>query len=581
MRFTIRNKLFGAFGLVLAMLVVLSVVAISKIDSVGHEGEVIGTTVVPSIQDVSTATSAMQETRKNQFLRLATPTVAEQKDAESLLAQSRQAMGQALAHYQRYNVDNETDRQNFTRVMEDWKAYLSGTEPFLGLARKGKDAEAYATLKTGAGLAAWNALKADVKTWDDYNVELAGEALASAKGTESSARKLTIIIALIALLAGAAAAWFIARSITFGVGQALRAAEGVARGDVDQTLEVTSRDELGDMAQAFERMIAYLKDMTAAAESIAAGDLSTEITPVSEADALGKAFKTMIANLREVIGDVSGAAASMSSSSAQMASTSEEAGRAVGEIAHAVSDVAAGAERQVKTVEDARRSTEETAHAADEAHTVANEGVAAAEQASSAMRALRESNGSITGAIRELSAKSEQIGGIVETITGIADQTNLLALNAAIEAARAGEQGKGFAVVAEEVRKLAEESQGAAATIAGLIGEIQQETERTVRVVEEGAARAEESSTTVEAARESFQKIGAAVEHMRSRIDLIVTATNEVASLAEESSASTEQVSASTEETSASAQQIAASAQELAATAERLEQLTQKFRLKA
>ena len=87
-------------------------------------------------------------------------------------------------------------------------------------------------------------------------------------------------------------------------------------------------------------------------------------------------------------------------------------------------------------------------------------------------------------AIRGLGDKSERIGGIVDTITGIAEQTNLLALNAAIEAARAGEQGRGFAVVAEEVRKLAEESQQAAGQIAGLIGEIQAETEHAVEVVD-------------------------------------------------------------------------------------------------
>ena len=108
-------------------------------------------------------------------------------------------------------------------------------------------------------------------------------------------------------------------------------------------------------------------------------------------------------------------------------------------------------------------------------------------------------------AIQALSARSEKIGGIVDTITGIAEQTNLLALNAAIEAARAGEQGRGFAVVAEEVRKLAEESQSAAAQIAGLIGEIQTETGRVVEVVADGAERTEDGVDTVQRTREAFE----------------------------------------------------------------------------
>src|SRR5207302_5108290 len=119
-------------------------------------------------------------------------------------------------------------------------------------------------------------------------------------------------------------------------------------------------------------------------------------------------------------------------------------------------------------------------------------------------QAVRESSAAVTEAIGELASKSEQIGGIVETITGIAGQTNLLALNAAIEAARAGEQGRGFAVVAEEVRKLAEESQRAAASIASLIEQIQGETQKAVEVVEDGAARTEEGVETAAAASDAF-----------------------------------------------------------------------------
>ena len=181
----------------------------------------------------------------------------------------------------------------------------------------------------------------------------------------------------------------------------------------------------------------------------------------------------------------------------------------------AVGEVAQGAERQVRAVEQAklateevasassrrRRNAQETADAAVTARRVAEQGAGAVTQASEAMSAVRDSSLHATEAIRELGAKSEQIEGIVATITGIAEQTNLLALNAAIEAARAGEQGRGFAVVAEEVRKLAEESQSAAASIAALIAEIQGETAKAVEVVEDGARRTEDGVATVEQAR--------------------------------------------------------------------------------
>ena len=196
-------------------------------------------------------------------------------------------------------------------------------------------------------------------------------------------------------------------------------------------------------------------------------------------------------------------------------------------------------------------------------------------------------------AISGLATKSEQIGAIVQTITGIAEQTNLLALNAAIEAARAGEQGRGFAVVAEEVRKLAEESQAAAAQIAELIGAIQVETTKAVSVVQEGARRTDEGAGVVEQTRQAFERIDAVVEDMTERIEQIAAASEqtaaganrmqtsitEVAAVAEQSSASAEEVSASTEETAAATQQITASAQELARTAETLERLVTRFRL--
>jgi methyl-accepting chemotaxis protein len=365
-------------------------------------------------------------------------------------------------------------------------------------------------------------------------------------------------------------------------------------------------------------------------DAMTKGDLTVEVRPVTtflaarpgrEIGEFATVFNSMLAKaqgglelyeimrqkIADMIREIQSTSETVAAASQQMASTSEEAGRAVGEIAHAIGDVAQGAERQVRTVEEAKdmaeevaqasqssaENAQETASAAQQAAAFAEEGADAVGHATDAMQAVKESSAMVTEAIRQLGDKSAHIGGIVATITGIAQQTNLLALNAAIEAARAGEQGRGFAVVAEEVRKLAEESQRAAASIGSLIQEIQKETAKAVEVVETGARRTEEGVATVEQAKSSFLRIGGSVEDMNGRVDQIAAAVqqiaassqkmqqsmSDVAALAEQSSASTEEVSASTEQTSASTQEIAASAQQLATTAEELERLVGQFTL--
>jgi methyl-accepting chemotaxis protein len=424
---------------------------------------------------------------------------------------------------------------------------------------------------------------------------------------QASSKRLMLIVALLAALAGGALAYVLVRSITRAVRQVLRAAEGISEGDLEQRVEVTSKDELGAMATAFAAMVAYLKTMAASAERIAGGDLSVQAESKGPKDTLGNAFTSMVANLRELVGNVATSAETLSSSSEQMAATSEEAGRAVGEIAAAVTEVAQGAERQVRLVESTRDAVQEvsraaafsaetaatTANAVEDARRVAREGVETAEHASHAIEQVAASSQHVGEAINDLSGRSQRIGGIVATITGIAEQTNLLALNAAIEAARAGEQGRGFAVVAEEVRKLAEESQSAAGEISSLIGEIQSETGKVVDVVAESTKRTDDSVASVQRTRDAFEEIGRAVETVTEHVREIAAGAaqiaseakraesdvTEVAAVAEQSSASAEQVSASTQQTSASTQEIAASAQSLAHTAEELNRLVSRFTL--
>jgi len=326
----------------------------------------------------------------------------------------------------------------------------------------------------------------------------------------------------------------------------------------------------------------------------------------SDSPAIGT-LQEGIGQVAELVRSIQGTSVNVAEASREMASTTDETQRATIEIAGSLTEMAAGAHRQVLAVGSARESAEQVgeavalsaesarlaADAASRAHQATEEGIAAASEATAAAQAVSDSSTHATRAIGELAAKSEQIGTIVATITGIAGQTNLLALNAAIEAARAGESGRGFAVVAEEVRKLAEESQRAAFTITEIVESIQSETGAVMSIVEDGAARSGESAATVGQTQIAFERIREAVGEMTQRVQEITGATSQIAAgaqrmrsemddiaeVAERASASTGQASASTQQTSASTVEVAASAAVLARSAQELHELVGGFQV--
>ncbi|WP_205699382.1 methyl-accepting chemotaxis protein [Conexibacter sp. SYSU D00693] len=604
---SVQAKLLGSALLLVALMAVLGITGIRNVASVDEKAQHTFHKSTEALADIGIARAKLNEARALASNHVLEPEAAGKRDVAAKLAANRKVVDAALGRFARTLVSPEA-KQRFALLQRHLDAYRSHRDQVIQRSNAFQPGDAYAYNKRHA-VPAFTTLAKDFDFLFDSKVRLAAQENKDIAATAGSARTTTILLLLLAIALGGGVSLLIARRLVAQVTKVLRAAEGIAQGDLDQDVSTSSKDELGAMARAFEEMVAYLREAAGHAAKVAEGDLTTQPTAKSDRDVLGRSLHSMVDGLRGLVGQVSATAGSLSAASQQMASSSEETGRAVGEIANAVSDVAHGAERQVRAVGEARqraeqvleateestRQVERTSAGAAETRQVAAAGADAVAQASEAMVAVRASSDRATETIRALGTKNDEIGGIVDTITSIAEQTNLLALNAAIEAARAGDQGRGFAVVADEVRKLAEESQQAAGSIAALVVEIQDETRRAVTVVEEGAERTASSATTFEEARTSFGRITEAVEGMTSSVEEISNAVRtiaqastrmrdemgDVAAVAEQSSASTEQVSASTEQTSASAQEIAASAQELAASATELEKIVARFRVAA
>lgn len=354
-----------------------------------------------------------------------------------------------------------------------------------------------------------------------------------------------------------------------------------------------------------------LREVSAICEKVTNRDLRDDGVTFTRTDELGDVGRSVV-QMRSVLADVltkvARSATEIAHASDTLTSSSLQSAQAATQVAQNVTDAAEAVEKQSAAVQTGSRSVERinssVSSISAEAQTVAANATSAANQAASGAAAIGEAVAQIKSVeqtvsdsaliVDKLGERSQEIGMIVDTISGIAGQTNLLALNAAIEAARAGEHGRGFAVVAEEVRKLAEQSQEAAQKIADLIGAIQQDTNHAVDSMQQGRTAVIVGANSVASLKEMFVQISdltngvsGQMQDMQQSVGNVSADSNDVTStiesIGDQASQVSDQmnaVSAATEEQSASAQEIASASDSLAKLAQELHDDISGFQLK-
>ena len=324
-----------------------------------------------------------------------------------------------------------------------------------------------------------------------------------------------------------------------------RAAERITEGSLEERITVASTDEVGQLADAFNNMT-----------QVIVKNLQGEIDKSNR----------MVMSVKEAIQQLSTSANELMAISAQQASGATEQATAVQQATTTSEEIAATA-KQVS--ENAGR----VEALADHATASSTDGQAAVSAAVVGMTQLKDQVQSIAEAMLELGDNSQKIGGIIDIIDEISDQTNLLSLNAAIEAAGAGEAGKRFSVVANEVRRLADRTADATNQVKALIVQIQQATNSTIMLTEEGSKGVDAASSLVANISEALEKITAAVTETTSAASEIKLMTQQQTTASEQMTETIVEVRDVAVQVAASSQETTQSISELTALAERLQDL--------
>jgi len=263
--------------------------------------------------------------------------------------------------------------------------------------------------------------------------------------------------------------------------------------------------------------------------------VSANVTSRDEVGSVADKLNAMILKINSLVSQVMNSANQVASAADQASATAAQAQDGINRQNSEIEQVATAINEMSATVHEVAQNTANAAELTQTADGEANNGRAVVSQAIDSINRLAGEMESSSQVIQDLETQSESIGTVLDVIRGIAEQTNLLALNAAIEAARAGEQGRGFAVVADEVRTLASRTQESTEEINNMIAKLQTGARNAVEAMAQGTQQTDQSV-------EQAVQAGAALDQISTAVTTIHDMNTQIASAAEEQSSVSEEI---------------------------------------
>ena len=561
----------------LLVLIIISIIALIGVGTTGYyylnktsiSMEKMYTDKLIAVQLVSENRIHARRIESNTFGLMLT---TDEKENQKLLTEINERgklIDDNLTQYEKLPLDDE-DQANLKLLRTNWSEFNEARKKTLDLAMQNKNAEAYQYYVQTAVPIGDKSVQL-LRVMSD-NAKKSAEVM-NIQNKENFRQAVLIFVAIIviSILIEITIGWIITKRIVKRLQDAVSFLGNISLGDFSQTVPEASmhdKSEFGELSQAVDKMNTSVRNL------------------------IQHLFKT---------------SEQLAAASEQLTASAEQSAQASNQVAGSITEVAAGAQKQLQLtnaandvvgqmstgIEQVAQNTAIVSESAEKTATSANSGGQAIETAVQQMRIIEEKTNATSGVIGELEEKSKQIGQIVEAIGSIAAQTNLLALNAAIEAARAGEAGRGFAVVAEEVRKLAEQSEGAASQITELIHEVQTKTASAVAFMQDGKKEVDRGANVVHLAGDSFndiltmiqsileqiREIAAASQQLTSGTDQVVGTVHDITKESKNAAEQTETISAATQEQAASMEEIASASKHLATMAENLQAEIRKFKI--